>query len=235
MITGEQLLEVFTAYNLQIWPMQYVAYLLGVTVVYFAIRKTAFSARGIPAILAFFWLWVALLFWLPSVLKGFAPGVFFVAIFLIQGVLLVLQAIKPRLYFEASPGIITWVGWGVVLYASAGYPLVGALVGHIYPRMLPFGLTPCPMVTLTFGLLLWTRPKVPKALLVIPGLYALSGVIWISIGMWEDIGMMLSGILGMVLLWLRDAKSPAAQVERIKPGPMGGGWSLDLPDKKSAP
>lgn len=235
MITGEQLLQVFAAYNPQIWPMQFVAYLLGVAAVYFAVRKMAFSARGIPAILAFFWLWVGLLFWLPSVQQGFTPGILFVVVFLIQGVLFVWEAIRPRLNFEVSPGWITRVGWGVVLYALVGYPFVGALVGHVYPHMSPFGLTPCPVVTFTFGLLLWTRPKVPKALLIIPFLYALSGFIWISIGMWEDIGMVLSGILGMGFLWLRDAKSPDPESESTRSGAVQGGWSLDLPDKKSTP
>lgn len=235
MITGEQLLEVFTAYNPQIWPMQFVAYLLGMAAVYLAVRKTAFSWRGIPAILAFFWLWVALLFWLPSVLQGFTPGIFFTAIFLVQGLLFVIQTIKPRLHFGSKPGLTTWVGWGIVLYALVGYPLVGALAGHTYPRMSPFGLTPCPVVTFTFGLLLLVESKVPKALLILPFLYALTGFVWISIGMWEDIGMVISGILGTVLFWLHDAKSPAVQAEKTTPGSGESGWSLDIPDKKYAP
>jgi len=63
LITGEQLLEIFATYNPQVWPMQVVAYLLGVAAIYLAVHKTAISAHGIPAILAFFWLWVALLLW----------------------------------------------------------------------------------------------------------------------------------------------------------------------------
>lgn len=235
MITGEQLLGVFATYNPQIWPMQFVAYLLGVGAVYFSVRKSALSARSVPAILAFFWLWVALFFWLPSVRQGFAPGIVFIVIFLIQGGLFVWEAIRPRLKYETSPGWITRVGWGVVLYAMVGYPLVGALVGHVYPRTPPFGLTPCPVVTFTFGLLLFTRPKVPKFLLIIPFLYALSGFLWVSIGIWEDIGMLLSGILGMGLLWLRDAKSLSEKSEGNMADAVRGGWSLDLPDKKSAP
>jgi hypothetical protein len=232
MITGEQLLEVFAAYNPQIWPMQFVAYLLGVAAVYLAVRKTAFSARGIPAILAFFWLWVALLFWLPSVLQGFTPGYFFIAIFMIQGLFFVMYAIKPRLHFGFQPGLTTWMGLGILLYALVGYPLVGALVGHTYPRMSPFGLTPCPVVTFTFGLLLLTDQKVPKGLLILPFLYALTGFVWISIGMWEDIGMILSGLVGTGSIWYRDSRMPAeVQVEPMRTS-ANGGWSLDIPDKK---
>jgi hypothetical protein len=60
MITAEQLLEVFAAYNPQIWPMQIVAYILGIAVLIMAAFKFNISRRGIPAVLAFFWLWVAL-------------------------------------------------------------------------------------------------------------------------------------------------------------------------------
>ena len=211
--------------------MQVVAYLLGVAAVYLALRKTAFSRRGVPTILAFFWLWVALLFWLPSVQQGFTPGVIFVVIFFIQGVWLAIYAIKPRLHFGFQPGLTTWVGLGFVLYALVGYPLVGALLGHTYPRMPPFGLTPCPVVTFTFGLLLLAEPKVPKSLLILPFIYSMTGLIWISIGMWEDVGMLLSGLLGAGLIWRREARLPVGPA--IEPGPAAanGGWSLDIPDK----
>ena len=122
MITGEQLLEVFAAYNPQIWPMQFVAYLLGLAAVYLALRKTLLSERGIPAILAFFWLWVALLFWLPSVLQGFTPGYFFVAIFLIQGLLFLNFAIRPRLHFRYQAGLQTWIGLGMVYIRHGWLP-----------------------------------------------------------------------------------------------------------------
>ena len=234
MITGEQLLEVFAAYNPQIWPLQFVAYLLGVAAVYFAVRKTAFSGRGIAAILAFFWLWVALMFWLPAVLQGFTPGYFFVAIFIIQGLLFGMYTIRPGLHFGSRPGLNTWIGRGILLYALAGYPLVGALVGHTYPRMSPFGLTPCPVVTFTFGLLLLTEQKVPKGLLIIPLLFTLIGFVWVSIGMWEDIGMILSGLVGTGLILYRDSRTPAEGPVEAMPAAANAGWSLDIPDKNTA-
>jgi hypothetical protein len=117
------------------------------------------------------------------------------------------------------------------VYALVGYPLVGALVGHVYPSMSPFGLTPCPVVTFTFGLLLLTGNKIPKALLVIPFFYSLSGFLWMSIGMWEDIGMVLSGLLGTWLIWRRDARQAQESSGNTPKSERGTAWSLDLPDK----
>jgi len=232
MITVEQLLEVFATYNPQIWPMQIVAYVLGIVCVYLAVRKTAFSGRLIPAILAFFWLWVAFLFWLPSGLQGYVPGYLFSAIFLIQGVLFLVYTLKPKLTFGFQKDACSWAGIFFLVYALVGYPLVGALVGHVYPSMSPFGLTPCPVVTFTFGLLLLTGNKIPKALLVIPFFYSLSGFLWMSIGMWEDIGMILSGLVGTGLIWYRDSRMLAEYQVEPKPALANGGWSLDIPDNK---
>lgn len=231
MITVEQLLEVFATYNPQIWPMQIVAYVLGIVSVYLAVRKTAFSGRLIPAILAFFWLWVAFLFWLPSGLQGYVPGYLFTAIFLIQGVFFLVYTLKPKLTFGFQKDACSSAGIFFLVYALVGYPLVGALVGHTYPHMSPFGLTPCPVVTFTFGLLLLTGNKIPKALLVIPFFYSLSGFLWMSIGMWEDVGMVASGLIGAVLIWYRDSKSQPNQPVKASTT-HSGGWSLDLSDKQ---
>ncbi len=232
MITEEQLLEVFAAYNPMIWPMQIVAYLLGLSAVYLAVRKTTISKWAIPASLAFFWLWVGLAFWLPSVLQGYMPGIFFTALFLIQGGLFVVYTIKPALEFGFKRDACAWAGVFCLLYALVGYPLAGAMVGHTYPYMSPFGLTPCPVVTFTFGLLLLTTSKVPKILLIIPFFYAMSGFLWISIGMWEDFGMLLSGLMGAGLILYRDARMLAEHQVEPKPASGNGGWSLDIPDKK---
>jgi len=230
-LTGEQLLGVFAEYNAMIWPMQIVAYLLGAVGLYLSIRKTSLSNRLVPAILAFFWLWVGFAFWLPSGLQGFAPGYLFAAIFLVQGVLFLIQAIRQKLAFGFQAKLASWVGIVFVLYALFGYPLFGFFIGHVYPTTPPFGLTPCPVVVYTFGLLLLATQKVPRSLLIIPFCYSLSGFLWVSIGIVEDIGMIVSGLLGVGLIWVRDARQSAVHAEDTSASnPVG--WSLDVLDKK---
>jgi hypothetical protein len=229
-MTGEQLLDVFAAYNQQVWPMQVVAYLLGVMGLVMAVWKNSLSNRVVPAVLAFFWLWVAFMFWLPAGQQGFSLGYLFVVLFFIEGVLFLVYVLMPQLSFEYQQNSLGLVGIFFGLYALLGYPLVSTLIGHAYPRMPPFGLTPCPVVAYTFGMLLLTTRKVPKFLLVIPFFYAVSGFLWMSKGLWEDAGMVLSGLLGVWLIWRRDAQASfKARNEETLSHPAA--WSLDIQDK----
>lgn len=230
--TEEQLLSTFAAYNAQIWPMQIVAYLLGIAGFVLALRKSKLSNRLIPAILVFFWLWVALMFWLPITGQGFTPGYILAGFSIIQGLLFVIQAVRPKLTFGYQGNLTTWAGIFFVLYALIGYPLVDIPIGHIYPYTSPFGLTPCPLVTFTFGLFLLTAGKIPKALLIIPLCFALSGFLWVSIGMVEDIGMILSGLVGIWMIWKRDTRKVAVPPSKVSSASTEGGWSLDLTDKR---
>lgn len=230
--TEEQLLDAFAAYNALIWPMQIVAYVLGIAGLALAIRKNKLSSRLIPAILAFLWLWVALLFWFPSGEQGFVLGYLFAGVYLIQGLLFLVQAFRPKLAFEYRSNLPSWAGIFFVLYALVGYPLISPVVGHVYPQAPPFGLTPCPLVAFTFGLLLLTAQKVPKALLLIPLFYAFSGFLWVSIGMVEDTGMVLSGLVGIWLIWKRDSRLVTVSPDKQFPERSKAGWSLDISDQK---
>ncbi len=232
MITMEQLLEVFVAYNEQIWPMQVAAYLLGLVTVYLAFRRTSLSRRVIPAVLSFFWLWVALLFWLPSGSQGFLPGFIFTGIFLIQGIAFLLITIKSGLALGFTTNVCGWAGIAFIVYAMVGYPLVGVLLGHVYPQMSPFGLTPCPLVTFTLGLFLLSEQNLPIALWVIPVFYSLSGFLWISIGMWEDVGMVASGLMGIGLILFFHTSRGMKKSNYVPANPQEGGWSLDLEEKQ---
>jgi hypothetical protein len=91
--------------------------------------------------------------------------------------------------------------------------VLGYLFGHVYPKSPTFGL-PCPTTIFTFGLLLWTKTKFPKAVLVIPFLWSLIGFsAALTMGIHEDIGLLVAGVLGTVLLLLRERKSPPSVVE----------------------
>jgi hypothetical protein len=60
---------------------------------------------------------------------------------------------------------------------------------------------PCPTAIFTFGLLFWTVRPIPRHLLVIPLLWALTGSTAVFLfGVLQDLGLLISGLLGLLLL-----------------------------------
>jgi hypothetical protein len=205
-VTGEQLLQIFADYNAKIWPMQFVGYFLGIVAVILAFKSSYRISQIIAGILAFFWLWVGLVFWLPYAVEGFFPAYIFSALFVVQGILFVWQAIKPKLYFGTYNAGFTWVGMLFIAYAMIGYLFFGYLIGHTYPRTPPFGLTPCPLIIFKLGMFMLTRKKIPLLLLVIPFFYSLSGILWVSVGILEDIGLVAAALICVGMILWRDYK-----------------------------
>jgi hypothetical protein len=206
----EQMLSVFQTYNVAIWPMQVLAYVLGCLAAFLAIKPIRYSSRLVAAVLSFYWLWIGVVFyvffWAPSYPAAYALA----PIIVLQGaVFMVVGVLRPRLSFRFLPSIYGLVGALVVAYAMVGYPVVGYFLGHVYPRTAPFGLVPCPTTLFTFGLLLWTDKPVPKYVLLVPFLAAIGAVQAISIGVWEDIGLVIAGLVGTGLILYRDRASAA--------------------------
>ena len=74
-----------------------------------------------------------------------------------------------------TAGLRSWLAWGLVGYSALAYPLLGLALGHRYPAMPMFGITPCPLIIFTFGMLMLAGGQVPRRLLVIPGAWSLIG------------------------------------------------------------
>jgi hypothetical protein len=87
-----------------------------------------------------------------------------------------------------------------------GYVVIGYILGRVYPQAAIPG-APCPLAVLTFGLLLMTRSRVPWPLLVIPCLWAMGGVLPVSVGVREDLGLLVGGVAATALLVYRDRRA----------------------------
>jgi hypothetical protein len=202
-MSSASLLAYFTQYNPSIWPMQIIVYLLALVAMFFAIKKSKYSSQIIAAVLAFFWLWNGIMFFVP-VGGSSSLWYIFAALFVIQGILFLIGVVKPNVSYHIGTDIYSLTGIVLILYALIGSPLVGALVGHLYPQMAFVGLFPCPTLPFTFGLLLCATSKIQKYLLAIPLLWGLFGVMTISIGMVEDVGMLLGTLLATAMIVYRD-------------------------------
>jgi hypothetical protein len=96
-------------------------------------------------------------------------------------------------------------------YGILFYPLAGLVLGHVYPAQPTFGL-PCPTTIFTFGILLWNKNKIPLYILIIPSVWTIIGFFAaLNFGIYEDIGLLLSGAAGLYLIFRRNREIISAQ------------------------
>jgi hypothetical protein len=202
----EKMLSVFEAYNNATWPVQVIACLLGITAVILTIKTLKNSSRIISAILSFIWLWTGIVFCIVYWAPGYTPSYAYSVLYIIQGIIFITCIFRPKLSFRFKSDIYSFIGILFIVYSIVGYFLVGYFMGHIFPRSLSFILAPCPTVVFTFGMLLLTDKKVPKYVLLIPLLWSICGVIPVSLGILEDIGLIITGATGTLLILVRDRK-----------------------------
>jgi len=196
------LLDYFAVYNQRIWPLQLLGYVLGLVTLVPLFRTSKAWDRAVTGVLAFLWLWLGLVFWrraAADMAMLYGPTV----LFAVQGALFLYVLARDGIAYGSAGRVRTAAGLAFAAYALVGYPLVGLLVGHVYPHTVLSPLFPCPATILTFGVLYYAR-RVPRYLLVIPTFSALSGVLWVYLGMVEDAGLVIAGVVGVIVLTARE-------------------------------
>lgn len=203
--TRDQFFSVFATYNNSVWPVQIVAYLLGLIAVLALLRPGRMADRVVAGVLAIMWLWAGLayhaLFFAPINKAAYL----FAALFVVQGILIGYAGMGDRLRFGFRAGPAAWIGAVFVLYSAVIYPLVGLAIRHAYPGMPMFGITPCPVTIFTFGMLLMTTERFPRWLLVNPFIWSLiGGSAAILLDVPQDWLLLASGVIAVPLIVFRD-------------------------------
>jgi hypothetical protein len=206
--TTEQFLNVFADYNRAIWPMQIFAYALGAIVLVFVVSKTGYSRRIVMSVLAFFWVWMGVVYHIRFFSRINRAAYIFGGLFIAQAIIFSLfGTLRDTVRFSFRQDIYGLTGSLFVLYAMVAYPLLGNALGHGYPNAPLFGVAPCPTTIFTFGVLLWADRKVPLYFLVIPLIWSIIAFsAAISLGIREDIGLLVAGVGGTVLILFRNRR-----------------------------
>jgi hypothetical protein len=194
--------RLFEFYNADIWPLQIVAFALGLAILFLILRVPAWSGRAVAAILGACWLFVAWAYLLERYdTINFAARYFAVG-FALQAVLLTWTGvIRDRLRFEIR-NIAAKIGLALVVYALAIHPLIAPLTGRPWTQAEIFGLAPDPTAIATLGVLLATdRPR--WHLLVLPLLWcAISGLtLWTMESPEAAVVPALAALSGMLAAW----------------------------------
>lgn len=203
--TIEQFLDVFRQYNLAVWPMQVVFIVFALVAVYFSVRSTTFSSKLIVGILAFFWLWMGIIYHLVYFSRINKAAMLFGTLFIIQAMIfLYFGFIRNNLRFRLTTDMYGIMGIILIVYALLIYPLLGYWWDHIYPASPTFGL-PCPTTIFTFGILLFSSSKISPWVFIIPFLWSLIGFsAAFSLGIEEDTGLLVAGLLSIVMIFYRN-------------------------------
>ncbi len=140
------------------------------------------------------------------------PAAFvFGAAFVLQGALLIWIGIKNHVTYRWRMGWRGITGALLIAIALSLYPVLGYLQNHTYPSSPTFGL-PCPTTIFTFGVFLLAS-RLPRLTLVIPGLWSVIGFsAAISLGVLEDIGLLVSALIALPMILVR--KAPIAGDEQ---------------------
>ncbi len=199
--TVEQFFEVFRRYNDAVWPAQVVVVVDAFIAVGAALRGGRRANQIVAIVLAALWLWMGAVYHLQFFRQVNPAAVVFGLAFLIQAALFIwLGVAHDCLTFDPRLDLAGVLGSVLVLYSLAVYPMLGSALGHSYPASPTFGL-PCPTTIFTLGLLLWARPRVPIALLVVPLTWAVIGTVAaVQLGVEEDFGLAASALLSLPLL-----------------------------------
>lgn len=203
--TLEQFLEVFAHYNRAVFPMQVVLYLLSAIILYFVIKPNPKSDKIISSILAFFWLWMGVVYHIIHFSKINPLAYVFGALFIVHSVLFIRFGVfKDEFAFKFRVDKYGITGMIFILFALIVYPILGYFLGHGYPSSPTFGL-PCPTTIFTFGVLLLNEKKCPLAVLIIPFLWSIIGFMAaFQFGIVEDTGLLVAGLSTTSLLTYRN-------------------------------
>ena len=212
--TTAQFFGAFANYNQSVYPMQIIFYLLGAVVILLSIKKIKNADRIINVILSFLWLWMGIVYHLIYFASINKAAYLFGGIFILQGLLFFYYGVlNNKLSFKFCFDIPGWVGALLITFALIVYPVLGYAFGHFYPASPTFGL-PCPTTIFTFGILLWFDKKIPISILTIPFIWSVIGFFAaLKLGVYEDTGLFVAGISGILMIALRNNKKPTFQIE----------------------
>ncbi len=214
--TAEQFFEVFAAYNAAIWPVQIVAYVLGLISVAMLFSNWSVGKQLVLPILAIMWLWSGITYHLMffSSINPAAKG--FAAIFVVQAALLMASSIfRGGLQLEVRRDLRSLLGLAIIFFALIVYELLGYLSGHGLMKGPLFGVTPCPTTIFTVGVLLLARGKPVIWLSIIPVIWSMVGLsAAVMLDVREDFALAVTAAILVIFLIAEFLAAKDSQIVR---------------------
>jgi hypothetical protein len=212
--TPTEFFEVFRAYNLAVWPVQWLLIVLAAAAVVAVRSGTPRGTRAMLVLLSALWLWMGAVYHGVFFRRINPAASLFAALFIIQAALLAVEAVRGTAVIRPMRSRAGIAGGLIVVYGLLIYPVLGAALGHRYPANPTFGL-PCPTTLFTLGALLWMRPlRVP--LFLIPLAWAVIGTAAaLRLGVYEDAGLAVAALTVLLVLIGRARAAPVRHADAV--------------------
>lgn len=210
--TYYRLLERF---NEAVWPAQILTLGLGLVILVLLLRPGAWQGRGVAAILAILWVWVAwAFFWKRYATINWA-AIYVVPLLAVEALLLVwIGVVRRGLGFRLSGDPAGRLGIALFGLGWLLYPMIAPLGGRGWHQAEIFGIAPDPTLISTLGLLLLAQGRPRWELLAIPVLWCvISGATLWAMGSPEAWLPPLAALLVLAAsIWkqTRPSESPVA-------------------------
>ncbi|MEA2934326.1 MAG: hypothetical protein QOD74_972 [Variibacter sp.] len=206
--------RLFELYNLDIWPAQIAALMLGLAILALLVRGDSWQGRAIAAILGTCWLWIAWAYLLVRYDTINWAARYFAVGFAIEALLLIWAGlIRNRLVLLPRANAVGKIGVGIFLFALFVQPLIGLLLGRPWSQVELFGVAPDPTVVAALGVLL-TANRLHWVLLIVPLLWCvISGAtLWTMQS--ANAVPMFGAVASVILLAAWKTRSQRAPVQR---------------------
>ena len=199
MIDAEVFFNSVSAYNVSIFPMQIVTLVVAVILTYLLLVKPSTAVNKLIKIyLSFTFVWLVFMF--PF--EGFFKIVFGL-LHLAIAILFFIDIFTGKIEFKfPETSGKRYFMFFLIFSAFALYPLIEYMSGHLYPKILLFGVAPCPTTIFSLALLIGAVPKVGKIIFILLIFPAISSGLYVPIilGVWADLLLLFTGVYGLITL-----------------------------------
>ena len=199
MIDAEVFFNSVSTYNVSIFPMQIITLIVAVILTYLLfIRPSTGVNKLIKAYLSLTFVWFVLMFPFEGVFK-----IIFGLVHIAIAILFFIDIFTAKIEFKfpETSGKRYFMLF-LIFSAFALYPLIEYMSGHPYPKILLFGIAPCPTIIFSLALLIGAVPKVGKLIFILLIFAAISSGLSapIMLGVWADLLLLFTGVYGLITL-----------------------------------
>jgi hypothetical protein len=217
MIARERFWEIMRTYNMQIWPVQLVMYLVALFLVIWLFVKPS-KVQGLLLEIyfatAFAFTGIAFYMVLAKGMAGNSYGNYFLGLlFLVVSALFIVDVFRHGLFFGAPAVGLRKYGTPILTVCTFCYPLIGLLLGYNFRESIMPGTFPCPTIALCLLVLTTALPNVRRIMSIILLFCAIPFTLPFQVmryGVYEDVILFITGIYSLVFLvrYWRPAKKP---------------------------